>query len=242
MNSTSRGSRLVRSAARSPASAITGPEVERKLTPSSRATICAKVVLPSPGGPTNSTWSSASLRARAASIKILRLARAFSWPMKSASFCGRNDASTSSSRLSPATRRLGAVVIITVVPAKRAKRSASRDPYAAACRECTAYGSPPSRGRQTLKVACAQPSSRHPPPVLVRQQRANARHRRLLAVRHDDARLRVVIVDQFAAGAARRHHGDIARLAGLGVPHGDDGVDAAIAVCGERRADRHRLG
>ena len=36
MNSTSRGSRLVSSAARSPALAITGPEVARKLTPSSR--------------------------------------------------------------------------------------------------------------------------------------------------------------------------------------------------------------
>jgi MoxR-like ATPase len=35
-----------------------------KFTPSSRAMICANVVLPSPGGPTNSTWSSASLRAR----------------------------------------------------------------------------------------------------------------------------------------------------------------------------------
>ena len=29
--------------------AITGPEVARKLTPSSRATICASVVLPRPG-------------------------------------------------------------------------------------------------------------------------------------------------------------------------------------------------
>ena len=38
-----------------PAMAITGPDVARKLTPSSRATICASVVLPSPGGPTNST-------------------------------------------------------------------------------------------------------------------------------------------------------------------------------------------
>src|SRR6059036_1396132 len=64
MNSTSRSSRLVSSAARSPALAITGPDVARKFTPSSRATICASVVLPRPGGPTNSTWSSASLRAR----------------------------------------------------------------------------------------------------------------------------------------------------------------------------------
>ena len=55
MNSTSRGSRLVRMAARSPALASTGPDVERKLTPSSRATICARVVLPRPGGPEKST-------------------------------------------------------------------------------------------------------------------------------------------------------------------------------------------
>ena len=31
------------------------PKVERKFTPSSRARICASVVLPRPGGPTNST-------------------------------------------------------------------------------------------------------------------------------------------------------------------------------------------
>ena len=42
MNSTSRGCRLVRIAARSPARWITGPEVARNPTPSSRATICAK--------------------------------------------------------------------------------------------------------------------------------------------------------------------------------------------------------
>ncbi len=34
---------------------ITGPEVERKFTPSSRERICASVVLPRPGGPTKST-------------------------------------------------------------------------------------------------------------------------------------------------------------------------------------------
>ena len=53
--------------------AITGPDVARKLTPSSRATICASVVLPSPGGPTNSTWSSASFRARAASMNTAEI-------------------------------------------------------------------------------------------------------------------------------------------------------------------------
>ena len=51
MKSTSRSSRLVSSAARSPALAITGPEVARNPTPSSLAMICASVVLPRPGGP-----------------------------------------------------------------------------------------------------------------------------------------------------------------------------------------------
>jgi hypothetical protein len=63
MNSTSRGSRLVSSAARSPGRSSTGPEVWRRLTPISRAMMCASVVLPRPGGPNSSTWSSASPRA-----------------------------------------------------------------------------------------------------------------------------------------------------------------------------------
>ena len=97
MNSTSRSSRLVSSAARSPALAMTGPEVARKPTPSSRATICASVVLPRPGGPTNSTWSSASLRLRAASMKIERFLRACAWPTNSDSNCGRSAVSPTSS-------------------------------------------------------------------------------------------------------------------------------------------------
>src|SRR5262245_50399168 len=110
MNSTSRSSRLVSSAARSPALAMTGPEVARKFTPSSRATICASVVLPSPGGPTNSTWSSASPRVRAAAMNTPRLARACCWPMNSDSRCGRSDGSpASSSRRSGVTRRRGVV-------------------------------------------------------------------------------------------------------------------------------------
>ncbi|KQS81803.1 hypothetical protein ASG32_03390 [Methylobacterium sp. Leaf361] len=56
--------------------AITGPEVERKFTPSSRATIWASVVLPSPGGPTNSTWSSACPVFLAASMNTCMFARA----------------------------------------------------------------------------------------------------------------------------------------------------------------------
>ena len=46
--------------------------------------ICASVVLPSPGGPTNSTWSSASPRDLAASMKTFRFSRAAFWPTNSA--------------------------------------------------------------------------------------------------------------------------------------------------------------
>ena len=80
MNSTSRGSRLVSSAARSPGRSSTGPEVWRRLTPSSCATMCDSVVLPSPGGPNSSTWSRASPRRRAASMKTPSWWRIFSWP------------------------------------------------------------------------------------------------------------------------------------------------------------------
>ena len=51
---------------------MAGPDVTRKLTPNSLATIPAKVVLPSPGGPYNNTWSKVSPRNFAASIKICR--------------------------------------------------------------------------------------------------------------------------------------------------------------------------
>ena len=46
-----------------------GPAVWTNGTPSSSATIRARLVLPSPGGPASSTWSSASPRAAAAAIE-----------------------------------------------------------------------------------------------------------------------------------------------------------------------------
>ena len=49
MNRTSWSSSDVRTEARSPARSIAGPDVYRTLTPSSRATIVASVVLPRPG-------------------------------------------------------------------------------------------------------------------------------------------------------------------------------------------------
>src|SRR5258706_1917406 len=89
MKSTSFGSRLVRIAARSPGRSSTGPEVERRLTPISRARMCARVVLPRPGGPNSSTWSSASPRPRAAWMKISNWPRILSWPTYSARVAGR---------------------------------------------------------------------------------------------------------------------------------------------------------
>src|SRR5436190_7343386 len=100
MNSTSRGSRLVSSAARSPGRSSTGPEVWRRLTPSSCAMMCDSVVLPRPGGPNSSTWSSDSLRLRAASMKIESCPRIFSWPTYSSSRRGRSARSRASSRAS----------------------------------------------------------------------------------------------------------------------------------------------
>ena len=92
-------------AARSPALASTGPEVARKFTPSSRATIWARVVLPRPGGPNSSTWSSASPRPRAASMKTLRLALACSWPTNSARVWGRSALSVAASNGGSGSRR-----------------------------------------------------------------------------------------------------------------------------------------
>src|SRR5450631_2940156 len=113
MNSTSFGSRFVSNAARSPARSSTGPEVWRRFTPSSCAMICESVVLPSPGGPNRSMWSSDSLRFFAASIKIENWPRIFSWPMYSSSARGRSvRSSTSSCGLTgaAATRRSASII------------------------------------------------------------------------------------------------------------------------------------
>ena len=70
--------------ARSPARAIIGPAVRRSPAPISRATMCASVVLPRPGGPVSRTWSSGSPRPFAAARKTERFSRTFVWPMYSA--------------------------------------------------------------------------------------------------------------------------------------------------------------
>ena len=81
----------------SPFRSSAGPATVRIPTPSSSRTIVASVVLPSPGGPTSSTWSSASPRAFAASSAISSCSLIRSWPTKSSSRRGRSECSTSSS-------------------------------------------------------------------------------------------------------------------------------------------------
>ena len=86
--------RFVSVPTRSPGFSSAGPEVVRMLTRSSRAMSSARVVLPSPGGPKKSAWSSGSLRASAASMARRRFSLTFCWPMNSSSRCGRSESST----------------------------------------------------------------------------------------------------------------------------------------------------
>src|SRR5689334_12191931 len=97
MKRTSFFSRLVSSAARSFGFSNTGPEVCRRFTPSSWAMMCERVVLPRPGGPNSSTWSSASPRLRAAPMKISSCSRVLAWPTYSARPLGRSARSRASS-------------------------------------------------------------------------------------------------------------------------------------------------
>ena len=89
MKSTSFGSRDVRMPARSPGLSSTGPEVILNPTPSSLAMMLLKVVLPSPGGPCRSVWSSGSPRYLAASTNTLRFSTTFCCPLKSRKRSGR---------------------------------------------------------------------------------------------------------------------------------------------------------
>ena len=105
MKSTSRGSRLVRMAARSPALASTGPEVARNPTPSSRAMICASVVLPRPGR-TEQQHVVERLAAGPRGVdEHRRFSREARWPTNSARVWGRSEASAASS-----SRRAGETV------------------------------------------------------------------------------------------------------------------------------------
>src|SRR5436305_1378757 len=97
MNRTAPSSRLVRTEARSPARSSAGPDVTRRATPISAATMPARLVLPRPGGPARSRWSTGSPRRRAASSRISRCWRSWAWPTNSASRLGRSPTSSTRS-------------------------------------------------------------------------------------------------------------------------------------------------
>ena len=81
MKKTSPSPRLVRIAARSPLRSIAGPLVPVTRVPISLAMMLASVVLPRPGGPCRSTWSSASPRWSAALMEISKFFLTWIWPM-----------------------------------------------------------------------------------------------------------------------------------------------------------------
>src|SRR5579859_2475222 len=126
-NSTSRGSRLVSNAARSPGRSSTGPEVWRRFTPNSWAMMWASVVLPRPGGPKISTWSRASARFLAAVMKMSICSRTAGWPTYSARVRGRMARSTASSSALPwlVTRRSS----VAMAASPRAQRALQRAAY-----------------------------------------------------------------------------------------------------------------
>src|SRR5262245_15720863 len=97
MKKTLPGSSAVRKAATSALRSSAGPAVWISGASSSAAMMCASEVLPSPGGPASSTWSSASPRRRAASMKTVSWSVTWTWLTKSASLGGLSERSNSSS-------------------------------------------------------------------------------------------------------------------------------------------------
>ena len=93
MNRTSPDSSLVSMAARSPARSRAGPDVVWRWASTSLATMCARVVLPRPGGPANNRWSTGSRRLRAAPRSTSRWPFNSLWPTNSGRLRGRRAAS-----------------------------------------------------------------------------------------------------------------------------------------------------
>src|SRR5581483_6484260 len=100
MNSTPRSSSDVKYDASVPLCSTAGAPTARRPTPSSPAIKCASVVLPMPGGPENSTWSSASPRRAAAATKTFKLSTTLRWPMYSSKVRGRSAESSERPRAS----------------------------------------------------------------------------------------------------------------------------------------------
>src|SRR5207248_7058311 len=75
------------------------------------------------------------------------------------------------------------------------------------------------------------------------QQFADRHDRRRLAIRHDHARFRIIVENQFAARSAWRHDGNgPIFVLWPGMAHRDDGVDSGIAEIDNGMAERDGFG
>ena len=171
-------SSAVRIAARSPLRSRAGPATERNPTPSSARMTCARLVLPSPGGPARRTCSSASPRPRAASSAMESCSRRHSWPMNSSSVRGRSESSSSSSPSVSSTGETSRAALMPPAsgPGERVPRAAARD------------RSPRARTRRRQSCSRARPAHRvrrHARPL---RSRALPRPKRTLQLQDDTLR------------------------------------------------------
>ena len=140
----------MRIAARSPARSIAGPEVTCMVTPSSDATIPARVVFPKPGGPANSRWSGVCSRARAASSNTPKCSFSSVWPTNSSNRRGRKPASSLSSS---ATSALNSSSRFRLSP----RRKPSSRPHSFSFISDSSAGGPHATSLKCLQLQGRQP-------------------------------------------------------------------------------------
>ena len=135
----------------SPLRSSAGPATCRIETSSSRRMICASEVLPSPGGPASSTWSSASPRPRAASSAIPSCSLTRSWPTNSAS-----------DRRAKRALELLLAAVATTVARSRSFMPPSSTPRAPAPPRAATRRRRPARGRRRSATIRARRARREP--------------------------------------------------------------------------------
>ena len=180
MKSTSPSCRWVRMAAMSALRSSAGPEVVTMFTLISRAMMLASVVLPSPGGPARSTWSSGSPREVAASMKICSCSRRTGCPTKAASDRGRRERSSSCSRgASSGSASLSSSSLVRLLDPRspRRRRPVAQRPDRQRRPAPAGPGPPPAGRRRAAPAACS--ASEHAVAQL-HQRRPGQRQRAVL--------------------------------------------------------------
>ncbi len=176
MNSTSPGTRLDSRAARSPACWMAGPLDMRSGRSLSYATIIARVVLPSPGGPASRMWSGVRFCMAAASSSSCNWPRTFTCPTNSARERGRrapSKASSASDSGAGATRRSSSVAGSSLTIALPPTCWPGR-----ALRARDAEGPAPSRARRRWRCRRRRPRPARRRARSSRGRRGRRRHRR----------------------------------------------------------------